>query len=54
MSQLFEDGQAREEVHEHISLPGMPDLIVCSVSRTERHILRHTGQSCIPVLPSSV
>ena len=32
MSQLFENGQQGEEVHEQISLPGMPDLTVCSVS----------------------
>ena len=48
MSQLFENGQQGEEVQEQISLPGMPDLTVCSVSRSERHTLRHTGQSCVP------
>ena len=48
MSQLFGNGQQCEEVHEHISLPGMPDLSVCSVSRSERHTLTDTGQSCAP------
>ena len=46
MSQLFENGQQPEEVHEHISLPGMPTLSVRSVSRSQRHTLKHTGGSC--------
>ena len=48
MSKLFGNGQPCEEVHGHISLPGVPDLSVCSVSRAERHTLTHTGQSCAP------
>ncbi len=46
MSELFENGQQGEEVHEQISLPGMPNLTVYSISRSERHTLRHTGWSC--------
>ena len=43
ISHLFEDGQQREEIQEHISLPGLPPLSVCSISRSQRHTLSHTG-----------
>lgn len=44
MSHLFDSGQQAEEVQESISLPGMPVLSVCSISRSQRHTLAHTGE----------
>ena len=44
MSHLFDSGQQVEEVQESISLPGMPALSVCSISRNQRHTLAHTGE----------
>ena len=44
MSHLFDSGQQAEEVQESISLPGMPALSVCSISRNQRHTLAHTGE----------